>query len=295
MGELFERFLQVGDELGVSTRSEFVSEETTGMVVGAPPRHEAFEWMALFDAIEEATGAFTMLELGAGFGRWTARAAAALRLYRPELGYRLVAVEAEPTHFEWLRLHMHDNRVDVSRARTCELISAAVSNRKGRDDYYFGDPSAWYGQGLVRPENLGSEAPVGRVRTRTLSSLLRPLDLVDLVDIDIQGAELEVLKEAAGSLERVRRIYVETHRTEIDEGLPRIFQEAPGPWSLVVAAPLNARRDTPLGEASFAAGGVQLWRNDEACAPRRSGGGALALRWRRALQRIRLHPHRLRA
>jgi FkbM family methyltransferase len=40
------------------------------------------------------------------------------------------------------------------------------------------------------------------VQTVTLSELLEPLGNVDLIDIDIQGAELEVLAEAAPSLGR---------------------------------------------------------------------------------------------
>jgi hypothetical protein len=94
-----------------------------------------------------------------------------------------------------------------------------------------------------------------------LSSLLEPLDCVDLIDLDIQGAELEVLTEAAPSLGRVRRVYVETHSMAIDEELPNVFEHGEGHWSLIAAAPLGARRMTPLGEAVFTGGGAQLWAN----------------------------------
>jgi hypothetical protein len=55
---------------------------------------------------------------------------------------------------------------------------------------------------------------------------------VDLIDLDIQGAELD-----AG---------------------------AAGAWSAVASVPLGARRSTPLGEASFDGGGIQLWLNGAA-------------------------------
>jgi FkbM family methyltransferase len=272
LGQLYEQFLRAGDELGVTTRSDFVSGETASMV-GDPLSHEAFEWMALFDAIAEASTRFTMLEVGAGFGRWTVRAAVAIRSYRPDLKYRLVAVEAEPTHFEWLALHTADNEVlPRSSEGTCELINAAVSQNRGEEPFYFGDPAAWYGQALVRPENVGAEAPVQPVATVRLSEVLDKLDCVDLIDLDIQGAELEVLTESASLLGRVRRIYVETHSSAIDEGLVDLFERADGNWSQVVAVQLGAHRSTPLGDADFDHGGVQLWANR---ADRKASGHAI--------------------
>ena len=270
MRELYKHFLRVGDDLGVTTRPSFVSGEAASMI-GDPLPHETFEWMALLDAIAEATTHFTMLELGAGFGRWTVRAAVATRRYRPDVTYRLVAVEAEPTHFGWLTMHTVDNDVKPrSSAGTCQLINAAVSDNPGKEPFYFGDPAAWYGQALVRPDNHGADALVRPVETVTLSSLLEPLDSVDLIDLDIQGAELQVLTEAASSLGRVRRIYVETHSEAIDEKLGGVFESAEGHWSLIVSAPLGAHRKTALGEAVFTGGGAQLWANRDA----QSGGPA---------------------
>jgi FkbM family methyltransferase len=267
VSELFEHFLRVGDELGVTTRLDFVADETLPMV-GPPLPHEAFEWMAVLDAIAEATEKLTMVEVGAGFGRWSVRAGAAARRYRPDLRYHLVAVEAEPTHFDWLRLHLEDNGFGNSSSRgTCHLVNAAVSGQAGEEDFYVGDAAAWYGQALVRSENVGAAAAVEPVNTVRLSDLLQPLDRVDLIDMDIQGAELEVLTEAAASLKRVRRIHVETHSAAIDERLPRVFREAAGEWCLIAAAPLGARQATPLGEADFGAGGVQLWHNTGLTAP----------------------------
>lgn len=263
---LFSRLLESGDRLEVESSAEFdfVVDGTT-KTWRQPGGSELSEWRAMLDAIEEASGRFTMLELGAGFGRWTVNAAAALRRYRPELKYRFVAVEAEPTHYRWLKQHTRANALHRwSRAGTCKVLQAAVSRQPGRDRFFFGNPKDWYGQTLVRPENETADAPITEVRTVTLSSLLRRLDRVDLIDIDIQGAELEVLTEAAPSLGHVRRIHVETHFTEIDEQLPAVFRQAAGDWHQEVAIPLGAQCATPLGEADFSTGGVQLWRNDRA-------------------------------
>jgi hypothetical protein len=64
-----------------------------------PFDEEYFEWIDLLEAITSAKGQFTMLELGGGWGRWTANAATALR-HLGGLPHTLVVVEAESTHFQ---------------------------------------------------------------------------------------------------------------------------------------------------------------------------------------------------
>ena len=174
-----------------------------------------------------------MVELGAGYGRWTISAARAIRLYRPELRYRLVAVEAEPTHAAWLRLHARDNNVRrISRAGSFKAIEAAVSGTgPSRQSFFGGNPREWYGQTLVRPENAGWDGPTIEVPTVHLSRLVAMRRLVDLLHLDIQGLGLEVLTEAMEALGGVRRIYVETHSAEIDAALPGLFERAAGGWT----------------------------------------------------------------
>lgn len=265
-GELFNRFMESGAELaGVVSSTDF-------KVVGAgtnewrrPGPAELPEWQAMFDALEDASGRFTLIELGAGIGRWVVNAIVALREYRPELKHRFIAVEAEPTHYRYLKQHTRNNGLRRwSRAGSCKLIEAAVSRQAGRDRFFFGDPMEWYGQALVRPENETADAPVTEVRTITLGGLLEPLDRVDLIDLDIQGAELEVLTQAAPLLGRVRRLFVETHSEEIDERLPHVLGDAAGAWQQEIAIPLGARHTTHLGDADYSGGGAQLWRNDSA-------------------------------
>jgi FkbM family methyltransferase len=263
-GELFHRFIESREELAIIGSTEFKVVAPGTSEWRRPGAAELTEWEATLDAIEDANGRLTMIELGAGFGRWTVNAAVAVRRYRPNLKHRFIAVEAEPTHYHWLKQHTRANGLRRwSRAGTCKLLQAAVSRETGREHFFFGNPLDWYGQALVRPENEGADAPVTEVRTVTLSSLLRPLKRVDLIDLDVQGVELEVLAEAATMLGPVRRIHVETHSHEIDEKLPDVIKHAAGSWQQEIAIPLGARRPTPLGEAYYV-GGVQLWRNDSA-------------------------------
>jgi hypothetical protein len=103
-----------------------------------------------------------MLELGAGVGRWTVHAAAAIRRYRPELKYRLVAVEAEPTHFRWLSQHARANGLHCwSHTGSCRLVEAAVSGATGREPFYVGDPGAGTGRRSSGLRTLASRRPSG--------------------------------------------------------------------------------------------------------------------------------------
>jgi FkbM family methyltransferase len=263
VSELGDCFATVGpsggaDLLGVKMRPE-LSQPTPAEIVNT----QIWEWLALIDAVDDAERRFTMVELGAGCGHWTVHAAAALRRYRPGVRYRLVAVEAEPSHFRDMTRHLRDNGVRRwSRAGSCRAIRAAVSGRTvGREPFYVGNARRWYGQALVRPENEGAVAttPVELVPTIRLSTLLRRLGpVVDLVDMDIQGAELEVLDEARAELGRVRRLYVETHFVAVHEGVRAILEAAE--FEPVADVPLGAQLETPFGHASFAGGGVLSYR-----------------------------------
>jgi FkbM family methyltransferase len=277
----FERFLEHGDELAVKRRSHYGTDEMRE-TASRPLPSEVYEWEWLLEAVAEAGRRFTMVELGAGYGRWTIRGAAALRRYRRGVRYRLIAVEAEPTHFHWLKQHARDNRLRRwSPAGSVRLVNAAVSRHGGREeDFFVGDADHWYGQALVRSYNESSTAQyaTAAVKTVTLTGLLGQLDHVDLIDIDIQGAELEVLDEAKAVLDRVRRIYVETHSDEIHEQLHDVLVAAAGDWTPVVDIPLGARRETPLGEATFEDGGVQLWLNRQLTPAQSKSGPASEFR-----------------
>jgi FkbM family methyltransferase len=212
---------------------------------------EYFEWIDLLEAVVEAKDHFAMLELGAGWGRWITNAAFALR----HLGgpaYTLTAVEAEPTHLRWMVEHINDNGL---HQRDFRLIQAAVASADGQVGFHTGDafgggPANCYGQ------FIGGPAVVDAV---SLDTLLRPLTVVDLLDMDIQGAELEVLAAGAAELDKkVRKVRVATHSVRIDEGLRSLFARLG--WKGLRCFPCGASAMTEWGEISFQ-DGVQTWIN----------------------------------
>ena len=125
--------------LGQFTRPAFNSDivPSDGPVAGKFPRidqEEIFEWITLLEAVLEAKDTFTMAELGAGFGRWLVAGACAQR--RPDLAIRLIGVEAEPTHFGWMKEHLRDNGINPDNHR---LIQAAATSDGRPVHFTFGE------------------------------------------------------------------------------------------------------------------------------------------------------------
>lgn len=206
---------------------------------------EYFEWIDLLQAAAAAKDQFVMMELGAGWGRWTARGAAAAT----QLGvsYRLVAVEAEPTHFEWMVQNLRDNGVVMEN---CRLLRAAVTGKDGTVGFHVGDAADSYGQ------SIGGASEVVAV---SLATLLEPLVLVDLIDMDVQGAELEILAAAVSPLQmKVRRVHVETHSKQLHREIRDLFERMG--WRCHALFEGNTGDTTPWGRINFQ-GGVQSWLN----------------------------------
>ncbi|MBV9848815.1 MAG: FkbM family methyltransferase [Armatimonadetes bacterium] len=231
---------------------------------------EYFEWVDVLEAVADAKTGFTMIELGAGYGRWLVNAAVALRQIKAIPCY-LVAVEAEPTHFRWIKTHFKDNGLDPKKHR---LVKAAVTNKEGSSWFCLGKPNEWYGQYITEEPRWIDRAKVyinkhlrrrdipqtiNKVKAITLSRLLTSLDRVDLVDIDIQGAELDVVRSSVDLLtSKVRRIHIGTHNHEVEAGLKDIFTSRH--WVNINDFPCFQPSETRYGVVEFG-DGVQTWIN----------------------------------
>jgi FkbM family methyltransferase len=152
-------------------------------------------------------------------------------------------------------------------------------------DGFFGrpgrsNPAAWYGQTLARSAYLGDAKPtfekykgrnvwkVGRdwkaieILTFSLSDILVGLDCVDLIDMDIQGAEDEVIAGAIDLLTaRVRRLFIETHSQEVEQQIRASLRA--GRWRCLRDYPLQTTTQTPFGPINSSGGGLQSWINPQ--------------------------------
>ena len=276
------------DFLGIRTRCDYSADAIiTAMPVNTPaePHEDYFEWIDLLESVAAAKGRYTMMELGAGYGRWAVRAAFAVRQLRG-LPFHLVAVEGEPRHFSWLEKHMADNQILPS---DCTLIRGVVSDHRNGVLFYIGspdgdktEPASWYGQCITQsyeevegplPERYEGQDAVRlksgwkAVETRSclLSDILPETSRIDLIDMDVQGEELKVVSAAIDALDRrVARLHIGTHSHDIEAGLRSLLSQHG--WQCKTDYACAQTNQTPWGPLQFV-DGVQSWVNPALLVP----------------------------
>jgi FkbM family methyltransferase len=194
--------------------------------------------------------------------------------------YKFVAVEAEPTHFGWIKQHFRDNGIDPEKQ---DLINKALTVDNKIENFWVGNPSGWYGQAIQQKKKGGVFAdfqertklllrragivPQTRIETpqvisvpgTSLDTILKNYNYVDLIDIDVQGSELSILQHSIHQVnKKVKRIHIGTHSPEIEQGLRILFGEYS--WECINDYKCGCICDTPYGKIDFG-DGVQTWIN----------------------------------
>jgi FkbM family methyltransferase len=110
---------------------------------------------------------------------------------------RIIAVEADPMIADILRKNLSMNSVRA------EVIEKAIWKTSG-EQLSFGSKGSDEG-------SLYSKENTIFVESIRLKDLMNEYEHIDLLKIDIEGAEVEVLKDAEDSLSRVHKLFVEYH------------------------------------------------------------------------------------
>lgn len=263
---------KITDFLGVVTdnalhpwaRHLFGAATTTIPIPDDGLRAEAIEYFALLQCIESSPGpSFTMAELGASYAPWLAAAAVvALRSGRTNLN--LTAVEASRLHFDLIASHLAGNGIRAAD-HSIRLFHGAIAEERGTLRFPVaenagdnGGQAVAVGQSstFVRPQAAYEE-----VTAFTLADVL-PEKTVDLLHVDIQGAEADVLISNPDLLKsRVRALFVGTHSRLIEGRLLEFFH-AQG-WQLLRERPAKFayRPDEPNVVGWTTRDGGQYWVN----------------------------------
>lgn len=228
-----------------------------------PVNTDYFEMGAVLSAVNQASGSFNMLELGAGTGPWTASAARAAASRGVKSRF-FIAVEAEPTRSEWLQENLKINGI----LRTESRIRRAVvfpSSEKGKQVYFPVGAPLFAGhtaqpslkeldasQRKRRVEYVGriEEAALEAAPVVSLKELLQErIDLIfDLAHVDIQGVEDRVVEDAAKIMQtNLRSIAIGTHSASVEKSLEQTFTQLG--WECVFSFGTNS---------AFAVDGIEV-------------------------------------
>lgn len=148
------------------------------------------------------SGSALCVDCGASLGQYSRAMSRTLH------GGRIVAVEADPVRFE--ELERNAARWSAESDNVVEARHFALTERPGDAIYYVTNSDI---SGGLTPHDVGREVEWEELRVpgTSLDSLLDG-DIPDFVKIDVEGAEMSVLRGATGILEAGRTTFlIELH------------------------------------------------------------------------------------
>lgn len=272
----------VVDFLGTRTRTACITAlaNWSGVVEGYPiPQNfhaTALEWAGVLRAVCAAGTELVAIELGAGWAPWLVAVVRAGEL-RDIHRFHLVGVEGSSRHCETMHSHFADNGIDPATHR---LLHGVVGPEDGVAEFpVLLDPAGDWGAEASFAQKTGSAgrspgsycawmlarafgAPIREatelVPSFSLTTLLRPFDKVDLVHVDIQGAEYEVIASAHAALRaKVRWLVIATHSRAIERKLRGELTSRS--WLLVAEEWCQYQRRRWRNHLTM--DGCQVWRN----------------------------------
>ena len=133
---------------------------------------------------------------------------------------KIVAVEPLPQNAEALRQNIWQNQF-----KNIEVIEAALSTKEGEQALYFDQSeNEWLSVASFQPGawDQSQTSEEVKVKTLLLDSLLK--QPVDLLKLDIEGAEIDVLSQAK-LLHHIKNIIIELHPPNTPEDIFKIFRK----------------------------------------------------------------------
>ena len=128
---------------------------------------------------------------------------------------RIIAIEPSPENISFLKRNVANAKV-----RNIEFLQCAVSSQNGNATLFYGEHC---GAHTLMNADLNAEGL--QVKTITLDTLLKREDNVDLVKVDVEGAEWEVLEGSKEVLPKIKRWVVEVHNLEQKERMAKWFED----------------------------------------------------------------------
>lgn len=220
---------------------------------------EIAEWGAALRAVDLARDAFTVIELGCGWGCWMNSTGIAAK--RKGLNVHVIGVEANQGHLAFARETCETNGFEGSAVTLIHGVAAGQSGTAlfPRQDV---PGTEW---GLQPLFNAGAAERLKAVKSGkydelpmvSLAEIVAPHSRIDLLHIDIQGGEADLVSACLPTIaEKVAYMVIGTHSRQIEGRLFETLLQAG--WQLEIERPAFLR----LGMVPVVTvDGVQGWRN----------------------------------
>ena len=154
----------------------------------------------------------TFVDVGANVGAYTLKIASNYK----DKAIKVIAIEAHPGNYKALC-----KNIEVNKFTNIHAINKAVSDHKGIVKMYERkilkrvQPEWYTTHETISGHKLDKRYSL-EIECDTLDSILENYT-VDFIKIDIEGAEIEALKGATNTLERLHKIIVEIHENNFDK------------------------------------------------------------------------------
>ena len=235
---------------------------------------DGIEYAALSFAVDgAASGCFTAMELGAGWGPWLA-ASGVLAKRRGIAEVRLVGVEADSGRYEFMFEHLHENGLrPLSRESLTTVDGVTCDLRLGaawweNSTLYFpvvdsaNDHGGAVSQTRSSQDYRGLQLDHREVQAFSVPELLDHYLAVDFLHVDIQGSEGDLITRCLDSLNRcVKHMFIGTHNRKIEGDLIDLLMR--NGWDLLNEKPcrFDPLIDRPTLTGKTTRDGAQFWVN----------------------------------
>jgi FkbM family methyltransferase len=253
--------------LGVRIRPDFFPSILSGLGGTVQPvpipanwHADIAEWASCLRALDLSGDRFVMLELGCGWGCWMNNLGVAAKAAGKKI--RLFGIEADQEHFSYAQLALSDNGITQNEY----VLTHGIAGKSGSVALFPKVESGinWGGAAIFNPSrtelrDADKSGRYVRVPIVDIAALIRAEKTVDLLHVDIQGAELDLLTEIFDLLcGKVRYVFIGTHSKQIEGGLFDLFTSR-GAWKLEMERAAIFRLTD--GRPVVTGDGVQAWRN----------------------------------
>jgi len=187
----------------------------------------------------------TVVELGAGRGDQCLKMAGLIdntTLFNNIKKYQVLAIEGEPTHFEWTKKHF-----ELQNLQAATAIHGAITDKDGEISFQIGDPSNWYGQSISETKHSSDSKSIKSYRLKTLLKN-NNIDFVDFLHMDIQAEKLKVINDSLDILTNINFLYIATHSKNIHNGILEVMSNKNTHQIIANLAPNDITKFNDFGE-----------------------------------------------